>query len=344
MSNSTTIKTQQLTTATGATAAAAATALGDAIKALAITHPSWSVVEDIITGSSSWRWLVLKCTATGSQPNDFYVAFNMLGGSPAIVLAGESYNTGTHTLSTVACGGPSANNALDSAGRLSTVVTAAPSASGAVTTTGPGFVPAALNQVALNATTIYWWASFGDDNCMLAWSTVQANLDGNVAYFGGFESLVPTPATNDPVRVCAVRMYGISVGSANTSCSGTSREPLQVASTSRVYAGTVIEPAIGVSLGYTYEYGRAVSNGLDAYNSEAAAVSRVLLLSPSYLNSGAELTQRVSLRGRLNDTLYSPGAAAVSGVAPGDTFSYNGTLWIYLGTTSKALRNTGVAG
>lgn len=327
-----TIKAQTLTTANAATNVAASNALFDAVKALILSHSNWTLVEDATVGTSGYRWLAFKCTAAGSgMPTDSYVLFVLQPGLNFTAYAGESYNPATHTLSN-ACPGLSVfSSPVSASGQFATAPAVSPNATGSPNITGT--VPPQSVTTSVAATTLYWHSFVYDDHLVFAAATTQAAVSGGMFYAGGYATLIPTPATNDPVQI-VMAWHGVTNTTNGVPGVTCTREPLQGASTSRFYPCCHFPRGLG-GTAQDIDYGRAGISTVtptDAYQGGAIPVANHLLVSFSNTISGSNGNQ-ASLRGRFNNSLVSYNAATIAGIALGDTIVYNGTQWAYMGAS-----------
>lgn len=322
-----------MTTATGASVAAANTNFLNAVKTLVLSNSSWTLVEDSTVGTSSIRWLAFKCSATGSgMPTDSYVVFISNPNGTLWVLAGEGYNTTTHAITGCPPLPTQSSIAINASGQLSSppaftadATTGVPAASGTVL---PNVYTA--GSVTLNVTTIYWHMFVYSDHLVFGVGTTQAATASYSCYAGGYTSYIPTAATNDPVRI-VIAWHNIQISNNYASCSCT-REPLQVAGTSRIWPMVVFSRNTANSGNWDIDYTRAgitLSSQTDTYQS-AYAVANHLMVAPGNPTSSAT-TYAQSLRGKFNNSIVSAGAAGITSLAVGDTISYNGTQWAYMG-------------
>lgn len=316
-----TVQYQAMTTTTGASAVLANGAFLTALKALIVAESAWSLVEDNSSvGSTPYRYVCFKNDHTISgAPADFYVLFTLatVSGTTSSVFVGEAYNSGTHVLSGCCPIDSSSAFAISASGLLASSPTVTPAANGSPTLTGT--VSPFQGFVGGNGTTIFWQAVVYDDHLFVAANNV--NAAGTAAsgyYIGSYNSLVPTPATNDPVRILFLQMQG-------TTITGFSREPLQLASTTRTHPCSA-QPAITQSP----EYVRATSiSATYDYIQGNYPVSRYVVMSNSTLSGG---TTGMSARGILNDTIMASSTPA--SLTVGDTVTYNGHSWAAVGSAS----------
>ncbi len=340
------IKFQQLTSTTGSAPLAMNNAI-DAIKALALTHSSWSLVEDVTLGTNNVRWCVLKCSA-GVAPTDFYTAIIFQPSNGAIkVITSEGYTLATHTMTGVvpSLPGTTTSTVISASGQPPIPTTVNQSSTGFPqysAGTFSFFGTSGGNTITTN--TVYWMAGFYDDHCFISLSnalTAPSNNVGLRVYSGSYTSTVPNAATNDPVRVI---QQDWAWTSSDYLYGAATREPLQFASTTRY--GAFNCP------GFNYlramddsEAGRNGSNrtGKDLLQ-DAFPASRVMLCTFSSTVAGVDSryfgsTMSLSWRGALSNTLRCISAGAIAGIAYGDTINYNGTQWALVGAPSATYQS-----
>lgn len=347
------IKFQAYTTSAGA-APAALNSMIDAIKALALTHANWTLVEDVVLGTSNFRWVVLKCAAASSGlPNDIFVVLVTNQSSSINVYSGEAYTTATHTLSlcTVSPSGTTTQLAIGADGRLATHPSLSPSATGSVTVAGTQ-APLGTSQsgAVLNVNTLYWFAGFYDDHCVLSVCTANqaptAGTNGFNCYIGGYTSLVPNAAANDPSRLVH-QEYGLNLNP-EYPMGSFSREVGQFWGTSKYGAYTSPHFVKLYGTGDDVEYGRG------SYNASKTAdtiqgyfpASRVYCMTACGMPISGDsrfFNGTYGLRGLMKDMLRVPGGGNIAGIAYGDTIAYNGTQWLFLGRGCYTFIDTGIA-
>lgn len=318
------INYQAMTTATGATAAVATLAQLEAMKALILANPAWSLADDTAVGTGNYRYVCFKNAASGSGlPNDYYVLFVYSSASAILsVYVGETYNAATHVLSG-ACGSVNGAVTLDAAARL-------PSPN-AVTPTGgtgsPVYAGSAQFGTTYNAyvpaTTVYWQAIVYSDHLLLGIGASQAGAGSSgTAYLGGYVPL--GSSANDPYPITLSAAFA----SATSNAASTSREVLPLASSSRSAANAV--------------YG--LSGVATTRENPFAALG---LVDPLL---GGIPTTRLYLVGTVGGNGYPRGfyanivftAATIPSLAIGDTVLLNGTNWACVSASNGfALADTG---
>lgn len=322
-----------------------ATNVAVALKTALLANAAYSLVEDVTVGSSSYRWIVIKCdhTVSSSTSADWYfIMYWVPGTSPQFnVLLGETYTgvgTSARTLGKVCLQGSSTSYTAASDGSCSATYTQAASGVPTFTGTGPNAYSPAIT---MNAGCEFFYVVYPDH------FVFGTSVMGYAHYFGAFTSLVYNAATTDPMPLTGTilqptvntnasgggltRMPGM--GSLTSTYLWLPSLPINYGSGSTGFAQTWASGYIyACTVGYTV---------YDALQNNTLPMSESLLLHYGGLAASLQKTVGV-LRGKYNSLrmMMTP----PSGMVVGDTISYNGTHWMCVGvnTTVAAFADLGV--
>lgn len=307
-----------------------------AIKTAATANSGWTTAEDSVVGSLSFRYLALKCAAASSGLGaDFYVLFVRSNVGAVNVFLGETYNTSIHTLGKFP---PASGLTITPQSDGSVSSTIAPSANGTPTPSGAPTWFSAIPWAAGSASGEFFLVAYPDHLALYVASSAAGFQQP--WYIGAFTSLVTSAATNDPMPVALVQMPAVS----SVQITGSStRHPLRAgASTSNGYALGSPVSNVGAAPGWAAQYPLILGLG---YNEGDLMQGGTLPLSEALVFFAATTAATAAtlgyLRGKYNNLRLM--ATPPSGGVPGDVFSYNGTHWVVLSSSSTVacLADTG---
>lgn len=178
-----------------ASTTAAATAIRTQMQTTIPTHSAWSLVESSTT-SGALPVDVYKCAAAGSGLSaDFYVAVYQSAASLFLQIA-EGYNSSTHRPKRCALNASTALQTLQADGGLMPATTEIDWAAGTYNPGGGALSAFALATIAPAVTDDYFIVVAKDGLALSIRTAAQ------LIYAGAYDSLLPTPATNDPLPLC----------------------------------------------------------------------------------------------------------------------------------------------
>lgn len=294
-----------------------------------VAHPAWELVEEYVP-ASVMHWYVFKCLAAESGlPNDFFVVIGRVIGSGKLVgLICEGYNAGTHTVSLYSTNTGSSSGATlyayDAQGRQTTHTYAL----GITDPTGNAPVPRRIHWIPSGVST-KWWLTIDDDGFSVAFNGAANGW----MHFGAYEWL------GSLANPCPLHSLGSDSGQYNN----ITRNPAvaggnfgHYALTPGLYPGSTGAP--GLLLGLP---GRLDRN--DKLCNDERAVAELGMVM-DFENTAGHVNSMESIGyilGKCKRMRY--GTNPPAGVAFGDAYSHNGTLWVpYLGTDGR-IWDTGVA-
>jgi hypothetical protein len=288
-------------------------------------HSNWQFVEDYTV--STTKWSVYKCLGAGNSiGSDYYVFFNRLTTAGTTVLYGpgaaETYTTGTHSYGHP-CPVPSTSNATPASDGSSGGATVYALAA----TQQPTTLQA---QDLTTSTSAYdYWIAVNNDGL---WIGTRVSTTNYGAIVGPLDSLVDTPATNDPFPL-AQSYLRLASNNSNTYAS-TSRHALVTTAQPRMWG--LINPATSADIYVTWPNAAlvgAVGGTGELYQAGKAVGARVVAMTwagcPSVSYGGNQAASVVGRnRGLWRHLLsYSLGA----GVVIGDTVTVGAATYMYTG-------------
>lgn len=296
-----------------------------------VVHPAWDLVEEFTPASGLVRWYVFKCLAAQSGlPSDFYVIFGRtLGSGELRAFVCEGYNAATHVATFFSSiGGSASLTAYDASGRISgstvTLGTAVLSTSNAVTN------PRHLTWLPSGTSTKYW-VIVSEDTVSIAFN----GASNGFMHFGAYTWL------GSLVNPMPLHQSGTTSSSGANSFT---RNPAMANQASASYYGVFGEStAFGGTLaplpllGFV---GRLDVNDKSLNDRRPVAECGLTLTngSPGAVNDAASIGW---VMGKAKRVRY--GTNAPAGIAFGDAYAHNGTLWVPYLPTDGRIWDTGVA-
>lgn len=298
------------------------------IKATILTHSNWEFVEATTFGSAVYSADVFRCKAAGNGLGvDFYVMIaNTTANGTIYCGLAEGYNTSTHLPRRPAMIGAATAQTLQADGSLM------PSNQELDWVTGtynPGGGARSVNNAATMtciAVTDYCIAVAAD-----AVYVIGRDVTNSMGFYAGvYESLVPTPATNDPLPLM---LMGGNILSQTTGVAGTIsflRHPMRGGlstpwACSGGGSGGTVAPTSFTTTAPFVTIGGVVSgtDSGDLYASGAGYAVRTYLLNAYTASSATAGRDKTGwLRGRMKYQRYVPQA----GVFP-DTVTIDGVVY-----------------
>lgn len=324
-------KTFTTGTINAANAGAVGAAMFDQIRDDLVAHAAWDLVEEFIP-ASIMKWRVFKCLAAQSGlPVDFYVTFGLTIATGEIRAAiHEGYNAGTHTMSLYSQNSGSRSSstllAYDASGRQTTHTFVLSTSPWGGSLPGPRPVHWLPNSVSTK-----WWIIVDSDMLYIAFNGAVNAWMG----FGAYDWL-GSIANACPLMHC---------GSTGGFYTGITRNPACISGNFGHYATTcLISPGGGVGAPNTGILGfpmRLDFNDKLVNDKRAVCELGILLdneFSVAHVNSSENIG---TVLGKLKGLRY--GVNPPGGVAFGDAYAHNGTLWVPWLPTDGRIFDTGVA-
>lgn len=280
------------------------------------THSNYTFIEDYTL--ATYKWSVWKVGALNSTGVPFYLLFNrtVAAGSNLYFGICEDYDAATHAAIRAAPAPTSSTKtpAADGSyqGATSTVLP---------NTTGVSTPQFGLYNVTASPSAYDYWIAANNDG-MWVGTRIGAGAPAG-AVMGTFDSLVDTPATNDPRPLFVAGDAGMSTS--NSSGSAT-RHPMVTTAQGYLWGTSDwwTQTYIWTSQGATGAVGGTAN---DLFQNQKSVGSRVLHKTwAQYRGVGINLVG--NNRGLYRHILYFPTAA---GVAIGDTITIGSSTWVYTG-------------
>jgi hypothetical protein len=318
-------------TINAANAGAVGQAMIEQIRDDLVAHSAWELVEEY-TPASVMKWYVFKCLASVSGLDvDYYVIFGRTLGSGLLqAFIAEGYNSSTHVASLYPANFGSNGNTntwtYDSDGRQTNntfTLGIAPLGS-----TQPRFCTWTPSGVSTK-----WWLTIDDDGFSVAFNGAANGW----MHFGAYEWLGSIP--ND----CAIHFVGSDSPSGIFAYHGITRNPA-VASSTAGHAATMAEDSPGgsgtpLALGFV---GRIDRNDKLVSDERPVAELAVTINSQGLSAGAVNGMENIGwVAGKVKRMRY--GINPPAGIAFGDAYAHNGTLWVPAIPTSGRIWDTGVA-
>jgi hypothetical protein len=202
----------------------------------------------------------------------------------------------------------------------------------------------------LLSTTIYYSVITYNDHVVIGLGTTAAVKQ---FYFGGMTSMVPTPATNDPLCVGSCAWLSGS-NSQGWGLYGFTRMPVALIASASTIPASQYYSSCGAYASFTqnfpiYDNGIAMAAAANMTNPVADSITNTYLTSRIFLPQMANVitgtnNSAAGYRAVLNNYIVT--GALPPGMVIGDTIGINGTYWMYLGLIStgvNAYADTGVS-
>lgn len=294
-----------------------------------VAHAAWELVEEFTPASGLVHWYVFRNLASVSLlPRDWYVVIGRTIGSGRLVMfLCETYDSGTKTVGGYApyTASPQNNVVFDAFGRGPWTYVLGTAELGTSVTNAPQnlrFDP--------TGTANKYWLIVDDD-----WLAFAFNGAWNGIYtFGRFNWL-----SQDVPNDCPLIMWG-STGSTspgNTYNNGITNNPLAASQTRPAYAITYLT-ASSVVLGFSgrLDTGDALLNG-ERPVAELGIVMNNISTASGQAYDAATIGY---ILGKYRNTRF--GVNPPSGVAFGDAYVIDGTLWVPWSPSLGYLYDTGI--
>lgn len=288
-----------------------------------IAHAAWELVEEYTPASSLVTWYVFKCLAAESGLSaDFYVVMQRTIGDGSIRgFICEAYNAGTHTASKYAGQQTSSTTAYDAQGRQGhTFVLGTATMAGGTNSEPRRF------QWAPSGVSTKYWTTVDDDGFTIAFN----GASNGFFHVGAYEPLSDLANDLPLQQVDVSQSYGV-----------VTRNPA-VASITYKQTALIVESGGSSSAS---SYGRAIGfRGRLDYNdkllSDMRAVSEIGMVV--YQDSTGDMAQCGFVIGkqkriRVAQDFYP------AGIAFGDAYALNGSLWVPYNPQDARIWDTGVA-
>lgn len=280
-----------------------------------VAHAAWELVEEFTAAGGTVRWYVFKCLAAQSgMPSDFYVIFcRRLSDGMLRMAMCESYSTGSHTMQYYMQYNYYNNVAFDNLGRNPATYVL-----GAADPSGSSGIPL-FYYWQPSGTSTKWWIIVGDD-----FFTVAFNGANN----GWFNAGVYTPLTVVPM------LFPIqATGSQGTNGAyGTLTRNPTVANVT--ISGSAVAFVADTVLGFAADL-----RWNDALQGGQRPVGEIGMRI--YENNTGERAVYGNALGKLKN-VRTAGAGVPAGMAFGDAYVNNGTLWVPPSPADTRMWNTGV--
>lgn len=305
------------------------------------SHSNWSLVESTTMNAGAVSCDVYKCSSVGNGLGvDFYVAV-MLSGSNVSLGIAEGYNTSTHKPKRPATHAPVALNTLQADGGFMPATTEIDWFNG---TFNPGggagtvFASASANPMYTGSAVDDWHVSLAADGFFFF-----SRAAGTFGYAGVYESLVATPATNDPLPLLvgqgglgnsmsivhqAMRhplCGGQSIGY-GTNCNGNAATGSE--NTSTPFSVAWSQPGAMGTIG-----NGVTADNTDLYAGGATNVNRVLILN-SFVNTSATVGRDKNGYARGFHKRVRQMTSVITGMTYGDTVTIDGVTYMYTGSNN----------
>lgn len=301
------------------------TEIRDAINA----HTAWDLVEEFTPASGAVRWYVFKnlASASGLSANWYLVIGRTIGTGRLVFFICETYDT-----STKVCGGygpylssPNSNVTFDAYGRYPGTYTLGTTELAQSSSTNP-------RRVVWDATgtATKYWLIVDDDGLVLAFNGAWNGFYS----FGAYTWLADTP---NALPICSFATNGSNSTGGATNINIT-RNPAVASRTTAGY-GISLSRDAPITLGFTGRLDTAdlLISGQRAL-SEYALTMDNLTVAPGASNSADTIG---SLMGKLKRPRV--GTNPPSGVAFGDAYVVDGTLWVPWSPSLGVIFDTGIA-
>lgn len=284
-----------------------------------VAHAAWELVEEFTPASGAVRWYVFRClSGVSGLPANFYVVIGrtLATGELRFCIC-EDYNAAAHTMSFFPRSSALTGSPYDASGRDTTTFVLSTAAFGASSLIYQNWTP--------GGTSTKWWLIVDDDGFTVA-------FNGSSNAFVHVGAFIPLTAVAFPMPLQIVGY--------NNTKGGITRNPVLAGIPSaigtpplQIEGGGSSPGSYGPILGFPGDmrYNDKLQN-----NQRAVAEQGITMdsSSDSRLQNGWALGKQK--RWRL-------GVSPPAGVAFGDAYAMNGTLWVpYLPTDSR-LWDTGVA-
>lgn len=315
-------------TINAANAGAVGQAMVERIRDDLIAHAAWELVEEY-TPASIMKWYVFKCLAASSGlPVDYYVIFGrVLGSGELHAFICEGYNAGTHVASLYPATQGQSSSTLytyDAQGRQ----THNTFTLGIAPLAGSNAAPRSVRWAPSGVST-KWWLIIDDDGFSVAFN----GASNGWMHFGKYDWL-GSMANACPLHSVSNDGYGLY--------HGVTRNPA-VASSSAGSHATSPNPTPGsTSVPFTIGFaGRLDRNDKLANDQRPVAELPIFVEFNTTLAhvNGSEAIGYVL--GKVKRMRY--GTNPPAGVAFGDAYAHNGTLWVPYLPSDGRIWDTGVA-
>lgn len=308
----------------GGNQAANMAALQNTLRDHIVAHAAWELVEEVTTAANQVQ--VFKCLAAVSGlAADFHVALLR-----ALAVNGESLSLAVFE---------TYDTATDTVGRF------APTIINSIRTPDPAtgaFAGSTTLQALTNVNNVFlaprgaavdYWLVVRDDALALG---LQVGATQTAGFAGAFDSRVDNSAVNDPLPLAVGKIEDTSTSATATNTWSSTRQPFPpAAGTTGLFTlwGPCASPDSATA---PWATGQAFTTG-DRLQAGKVTFQEIMVLHAN----GAVVSG--TLRGKFKGMrrLMNP----PSGVAFGDTVTFNGTKWVYAGNVSSRSTwvDTGVA-
>lgn len=320
-----------------ASTTAAATLVRTQMQTTIPSHANWTLVESTTMNAGAVPCDVYKCSSVGNGLGADYYAAVMQSGVNLYFGIAEGYNTTTHKPKRPAVHSPVTLNTLQADGGFMSATTEIDWFNG--TFNPGGAAGTAMASVATNAA--YSGAQIDDWKVMVGADCFYfvARSTAYYGYVGPYDSLVATPATNDPLPLVMVQC--------------------QLASSQAIHTAALRQPLCGSqSIGYATNCNGGGSGGSEA----AATLSSILWLQPGEIGTvgsgttadnsdlyagGVTVIRRAVITNSFvagsatvgrDKNGYARGlyrrlrvlGAAVTGLTFGDQITVDGAIWVFV--------------
>ena len=295
-------------------------AMVDKIRDDVVAHAAWELVEEYTAGSGTCRWTVLKCLAAASGLSaDFYVVISRtLATGELRLFICETYNAGSH-LASFYGRSSSSGVTFDSLGRDPATFTL-----GTTPTTAAGTQPAYVNWTP-SGTSTKWWIIVDNDGF-----TVAFNGAANAFFHVGAYVPLIELANDLPVQIVGY----------NSQSGMITRNPA-VASLTSVTSTPALQIKGGGSSPGTYGPPLGFQGDLrytDKLQNAMRPVAEQGIVMDDSVDSRQQNGWALGKQKR-----WRIGQNTPPGVAFGDAYAMNGTLWVPFLPSDPRIWDTGVA-
>lgn len=327
-------------TITDVSVAAVGTAMQNKMRDDIVVHPAWDLVEEFTPASGLVNWVVLKCLASQSGlAQDYYVIIGRTISSGVLsMFICEGYNSATKTCSFFQPYWAAPVMTYDSLGRSSATFVL----STAVINNAPAnnTTPWVRAQYSPGSTTAKWWIIVDNDGFSVAWN-------GNPNYFVHCGSYIPL--SNPAVSALPISMHSLSSGGTGPD-GGYTRNPAMagVAGTQKCAflagygGGSPVNAQYSPTLGWGHE---PTINPLTAdklNGDKKGLISEIGVVIYPQTVTDISVSGYVLGKQRPRFRTLSIGSTIPAGILWGDTWTFNGTLWVQYLMTDSRLWDTGV--
>jgi hypothetical protein len=295
-------------------------AMVDKIRDDVVAHAAWELVEEYTAGSGTCRWTVLKClaAASGLSADYFVIISRTLATGELRFFICEGYSAGSHLASFYARTS-SSSTTFDSLGRDPSTFTL-----GTTPTTSSGTQPSYINWTP-SGTSTKWWIIVDSEGFSVAFN----GASNGFFHIGAYTPLIEL-ANTLPVQIIGL----------NSQTGMITRNPAVAGVTSvtstpalMIRGGGSTLGAYGPPLGFQGDlrYSDKLQNGMRPVAEQGIVMEEA---TDSRQQNGWALGKQKRMR---------IGITPPVGVAFGDAYAMNGTLWVPYLPTDARVWDTGVA-